>query len=410
MSFSEFLQKRIFQPLRMFQTNIMGNGSGIDLNIAHPYVRLSDGTWSKIENCPTSREHGPFLASMGMSSSVNDMLSFMAAVMNQYDEEREVDVPQRLIKARSTNPLYQIGPMWNYWWTRPVNDGFENDTAYTLGWHRTTMPTAALGIGSYNRHADVEKSYLDAKTILGKDSEKRTLYGYNGIVNGFVATAYIFPEARTAIVTLSNAANAGDAGETASRIMLQALFRLKPRVSTLQPLRDARDRCLRAHETMVADWQHGRDTARFIGASKDFIGTYVGLNTIRISILAIESDDANESIRLSVVFGDNPASKCALEPYNADMLSFLPLSREALLSRGMLAWTNYKMGIFDLVRDEEDVEVAGSWWQWEPYDYPSLWVRDQAGMGPQQIQEVLDKFGQFRVGETTDFEKPMAHE
>lgn len=58
-------------------------------------------------------------------------------------------------------------------------------------------------------------------------------------------------------------------------------------------------------------------------------GSYIDLNTIRISILEIESDGNDDSVQLAVVFGDNPASKCTLEPYNADMLSFY-LSTERL--------------------------------------------------------------------------------
>lgn len=399
MPFSEFLQKRIFQPLRMSHTNTIENESEANANIAFPYVRLSDGTWSQVETCKTTKAHRPVLASFAMCSSVNDMLAFMAAVLNQYNEERGLDVLQPLVNPRSTNPLQQIGPMWNYWWTRPVADGYENNSAYTLGWYRTTIPTAALGMCSYNRSGDINRSYLNASNILGKDSPKRTLYGHNGNTNGFVATAYVFPDDRTAIVALSNAVSAGDAAETATRIMIQALFNLRPRVSSLQPLRDYRDRSLRTHAWMIGDWRRGRETSRFTGALKDFVGTYVGLNTVRISILATQSDNSsNEPVQLAVVFGDNPASECALEHYNADMLSFLPMDRDTLLSRGMLEWHHCKMGIFEFVRDEEDGTVAGFWWQWDSYEFPSLWVRDQAGMGQQQIQEVLDKFGQFRVG------------
>jgi CubicO group peptidase (beta-lactamase class C family) len=398
MPFPEFLQKRIFQPLRMSHTNVMESVPEANANIAFPYVRLSDGSWSKIATSVASQAHGPVLASIAMRSSVNDMLAFMAAVMNQYDEERGLDTLQPLVNTRSTNPLQQIGPMWNYWWTRPVDDGFENNSAYTLGWYRTTMPTAALGICSYNRSGDLQRTYLHASNILGKDSTKRTLYGHNGNSNGCVATAYVFPDDRSAIVALSNAVGAGDAAETASRIMLQALFNLKPRVSSLQPLRDSRDRWLQSHACMIGDWGRGRDISRFTGALKDFVGIYVGLNTVRISILATQSDDSNDELaQLAVQFGDIPASQCALEPYNADMLNFLPLDMETLLSRGMLAWHHYKMGILEFVRDKEDGTVAGFWWKWDSYEHPSLWVREEVGMGPQQIQEVLDKFGQFRT-------------
>lgn len=401
MPFAEFLQKRIFQPLKISQTNVRQNQSDGVSNIALPYLRLPDGTWSKIETGMVNQGHGPYLASMGMSSSVNDMLTFLAAIMNQYDVECGAKSPHPLIMPKSKNPLQQIGPMWNNWWALPVDDGFENGTVYALGWYRTTMPSAALGMGSHNRHADIEQSFLNPKTIIGKESEPRTLYGCNGVANGFVATAYVFPHDHTAIVALCNAANAGDAAETVSRIMIQALFKPKPRVSAFQPLRDARSRCLKAHESMMAEWQLGRDPTRFTGTAKDYVGSYVGLSTVHISIVATDGDDNTNSNQMAVVFGDNPPSKCILEPYNSNMLSFLPVNRDILLSRGMLAWTNFKMGIFEFVRDEDDGEVAGFWWQWGPNDYPSLWVRDQAGMGPQQVQEVLDKFGYFQVEEQT---------
>lgn len=113
----------------------------------HPSVGIIHG----LNKEPIFRKsYGPLLASKGMSSSVDNMLAFMAAVMNQYNQEREAHVRQPLTKARSNNPLQYIAAMWSYWWARPVDDEFENETAYILGWFRPTMPTAALGMSSYN--------------------------------------------------------------------------------------------------------------------------------------------------------------------------------------------------------------------------------------------------------------------
>jgi hypothetical protein len=65
---------------------------------------------------------------MGIRSSVNDMLAF-SAVMNRYDEEEENEPQQPLQKQPLQNPLRGVGAVWNPWWTRPIDDGFENDTA-----------------------------------------------------------------------------------------------------------------------------------------------------------------------------------------------------------------------------------------------------------------------------------------
>ncbi|KAI2789734.1 hypothetical protein POX_d05231 [Penicillium oxalicum] len=401
--FHEFLRKQIFQPLHMSHTNVSGEEPNDGVKHALPYVNGSDGTWSPIQTSEINLRHGPLVASFGMNSSVNDMLAFTAAVMNRYGHEKGEETPQPLAKPRGRNPLREVTAIWNHEWERPVNDGFNNKPAHTLGWNRTTMPSAALGTGSYNRFSDSEKSYLDPKTIIGKDSEPCTVYNYHGVTNGFVSAVYILPETHTAIVALSNSTSNGDAAETAIRIMLQALLKFKPRVSAFQPLRAARDRCNHAFEKMLAEWNSGCDPALFTGNPQDFVGSYVGLNTIRINITASDSEsEPDETKRLTVTFGDYLESKSALEPYTLDMLSFLPKSREELLIRGMLTWTHYKMGIFEFVRDEEDGKVAGFWWQWDAREYPSLWVKDGAGMGPQQIEEVLEKFGRFRVPGKSD--------
>lgn len=105
-----------------------------------------------------------------------------------------------------------------------MEDGFNNDTVYTLGWYRTTMPSGAVGLTSYNFHGYADDGKPWIRQIIGQELTPRTLYGHNGILNGSVASAYVFPECHTAIVVLSNAADAGDAAETTAQVLLQAPF------------------------------------------------------------------------------------------------------------------------------------------------------------------------------------------
>lgn len=76
--------------------------------------------------------------------------------------------------------------MWKYWWYRPTEDGFENKTAYLLGWYCTTMPTRAVGLLSYN----TTKGKPSAKYIIGKESAPRTLYGHNGVTDGYMEAVW----------------------------------------------------------------------------------------------------------------------------------------------------------------------------------------------------------------------------
>ncbi|KAJ5093217.1 hypothetical protein N7456_009078 [Penicillium angulare] len=387
LKFFEFVQNRILEALKLHQTTVSGDELESNPNIAWPYVQTARGTWSPIPSYTTPELHSPFLASMGMRSSVNDMLTFLAAIMNRYNEEIGTDPFPQIITPNTINPLRRVADMWDYWWERPIEDGFENDTAYMLGWYRTTMPTIALGMTSLHGCMNTNVNDSWNMNIIGRESKSRTLYGSHGISNGGVATAYVIPESGTAIVALSNAADACDAADTASKILLQALFDLKPKVDLVSYMISERDRGIKQHESMISHWKRGYDAKKYNEVHEDVSGIYIGLHTSRIDIVQSETAAAG----LAVIFANNSTSSCDLEPYNDLALSFLPLDHGSLLARGMIDWDYYKVGIFEFVKDEGN--IVGFWWQWDEFDYPGLWVKKRKGIAE---HEVLDKFGRFR--------------
>ena len=285
--------------------------------------------------------------------------------------------------------------MWNYWWAHSKDDEFDNGTAHTLGWYRATIPTSKLGTQSYNCFDDDGENDNDARlnSILGRDSELRTLYGHCGITNGSLATMYCCPPSQTAIVVLGNAAEAVDAPETISKILLQAVFDLKPRIDLLPLLREQRKRCLKAHDKVISDWEHGRDASKYTSSAQDFIGSYLGLDTCRISIIASDTAEA----QIAVVFNDNNSSKCDLEPHNDNSLSFMVTEHDKLLAKSMGDWDHYKAGVFDFVR--ENGVVKGFWWKWHIDEYQSLWVKIGERVDQKDIEQTLETFGRFRTVE-----------
>lgn len=392
-AFPDFVRRNLCDPLGMDQTLLTESDVLRNFNVAHPYVRKADGTWARIRAAFPSDKHAPGLACTGMRSSVNDLLAFCSAVMDRYDVEQSKGEDESgadpALEPTGTpqNPLRQISSLWGWWWSRPINDGFPNDTAYTLGWLRTTMPTSALGMLSYN-------SIHEAEHIIGKQSEPRTIYGHNGIANGSVATAYVIPESHSAVVVLSNAASTGDAAETTSQLLLQALFDLQPPVDLIPSLQASRDDRIEKHADMVRDWESHRDVASYHTSPEEVLGTYVGLNVSHIHIIK----SAGSASGLAVVFADQEASRCELEPYNADSLSFLPTEREEILARGMIDWDYWSVGIFDFVREDEakrEGPIVGLRWKWDEWDYAGLWVKLVDGMDQEGVNEVLLKHGRF---------------
>lgn len=148
---------------------------------------------------------------------------------------------------------------------------------------------------------------------------------------------------------------------------------------------------MKTHKDIISSWESGRDVGKYNSSPEDLLGSYLGLNTSRMNIVPSET----ASTQLAVRFADNKEGECDLEPYNADMVSFLPLEREQILARGMIDWDYHKVGIFEFVKDD-DGQVVGLWWQWDEIDYPGLWVKQRDGMGKEETEEVIKKFGRFR--------------
>ncbi|KAJ5947161.1 hypothetical protein N7466_000176 [Penicillium verhagenii] len=404
--FANFLKERILEPLGLRQTLLFEYDVENNSNIAYPYAIQSDGSWVRIETQVTSENHSPVLGSQGIRSSVNDMLGFFAAVINRHDELKDKSLRTPLLPEAAFNPLGHITDLWNHYWTRPIDDGFPNGRAYTLGWSRSTLSTAGLGLNSTNCYT-ISKD-PDSQTTLGRDSEPCTAYGHNGNANGSTASAYVFPDSHAAVVAFSNVSYECDAAEAATRILVQALFDLKPHVDCISALREARDRGFEEREKTVKEWEEHRDVSKYTSTPDDFLESYVGLNTTsRISI--IRSDTA--SAKVAVKFGNNETGIFELEPYNADALSFLPSNTDIWLARGMIDWDYYAVGVYEFVRDENG-EVVALWWQWEETDWPGLWVRQKEGMSEKDVQGVIGKFGRFRkpktIGETDAADAPTA--
>lgn len=380
--YSDFLRDYLFKPLGMSQSLVSRDQVSSNDNVAHPYVKLSSGDWIRLTPEWPDENHGPSLAVVCARSSVTDMLTFCDAVL----ENHEVETTDGAGMAENTyqkgqrapsqapapspgrrNPIKEMGTIWYRWWTRPVDDHFDNKTAYCLGWYRTTMPTGALGLLSYSflTRLDQDKTYL--KSILGKDSKPRLVYGNNGVNNGGLSTVYVFPETKSAVVVLCNGADVGDAGDVVSQLLVQALFDLKPHVDLLPRLTKDIKLRYKHFEGMIADWRRNRDTSHPERSRSDYTGKYLGMGTSRISIEEREGS-------LAVIFAEKEVTRFTLEHYNKDAYSFFPLERDTWLRRGMIDWDDYRVGLFFFVRNEKDL-VTGLKWQWDANEEPTLYVK-----------------------------------
>ncbi|KAM0539624.1 hypothetical protein ACHAO7_011997 [Fusarium culmorum] len=134
----------------------------------------------------------------------------------------------------SDNPLKQMREIWGPQWTRPTEDGFDNELAYCLGFYCAYTPTAALGyLGANHEVRKQNEEPFNKKYILGRESPRRFFIGHQGNANGYSSAVYLFPETKSAVVALTNGGNLGDAADFAAKIMIQALFDTKPNIDYL---------------------------------------------------------------------------------------------------------------------------------------------------------------------------------
>ncbi len=155
------------------------------------------------------------------------------------------------------------------------------------------------------------------------------------------------------MVAFSNATD-GDAAETASQILLQALFDLQPAVDLLPSVEAYVTKRRQMHDDMVKEWREHRNVALFDASPEELEGTYLGLGVSRIHIIPAESAVSG----LAVTFTDAAEVQCDLEPYNQDSLSFHPIEYCDRFEKAMIDWDSWVVGIFNLYEKPSERQVT----------------------------------------------------
>lgn len=376
-SFAQFVQDRILNHLGMTSTAVSESQVTSMENKAVPYAQLSNGTWHKLDHEWTSEKNSPVLGMVGIRSSVKDMLKWSAAVIDALVRAKAGDSgkPMKALSDMKENPLKEMDSILDdYWWGRPHNDPFQNESRYHLGWMKVVMPSCMVSWGSWNKTlADnitaEDHSFRDAN-ILGTQSEKRVMFKSTGCGFCGVGSVNIFPETQTAIVVLSNGINCGDAADFVASLYIQEVFDLQPRVDILSVAKAEVTTRLKDFDEIMKDLQeHRGDPPASEPDHAEFFGKYHGFG---ISIIVRKKADTDE--RLELCFNGREDLVEQLHYYNVDQYSYWPKSRDEWFKGGWLDWDFYLVGILTFTRDESGV-VNGFTWVWEDGAEPYLFKK-----------------------------------
>ena len=371
--YSEFLRKKILEPLGMHHTAVKEEEVKNCANIAFPYIQLENGDWTLLEYEWTSENNTPVLAAFGMRSSVNDLLVFCAATMAaEQVESQGITQNSEILKNIAFNPLKQMREIRNGpYWTRPHDDNFQTTSQFHLGWMRATIPSCHVSWGSYNEMASMEDEERTAfRYILGQDSSEKEIeiLKHTGVGYGSSLSVNTFPGTSSAIVVLCNGLNVGDAADFTAQAYMQELFELEPR-QNLWPLMELETQRRREeYDTKVMHaWRENRKIDDPRSPPGEYVGDYRGLG-ITISVRVDKHGDS-----LYVVLNRDDIA-LPLEFYSLDRYSYMPKTRDDWLRGGWLDWDYYLVGMLDFTR-AADGKVDGFSWQWDEFSKPSKFTR-----------------------------------
>lgn len=366
--FADFVRERILEPLEMTRTAMKRSDVERDGNVAVPCVKLSDGRFVEVlEQSWPCENHTPLLAATGMRSSLNDMLNWCMAVLAA---ERNENDPNN--DKQPQNPLKQMNRVRRGYWTRPADDpDFSKNAAYGMGWYRAELPSSVLGEMSGNRLSRDKDHRMHLQHILGKDADPFQMIGHTGGMRGSIFSVFTFPETQSAVVTMTNGRDFGDASDFTAQLLIQALFDLKPPVNLMPWAKmEAELAASYFRENVERPWKENRCLADVDRDPMLYVGTYRGFkDRFTLSIIA---HHGRSDAKLSVLFNYRKASECPLLFYQKDVYSFFELREDIRKIRSIYA-SDYKQILLRFQVNERADRALGLWWQWDT-DAKPAWL------------------------------------
>ncbi|KAL4925051.1 serine hydrolase domain-containing protein [Aspergillus undulatus] len=369
--YADFVRERILNPLGMNRTVLKRCDVENDDNVAIPYAKLSDGRFAQLDEQSWPCENNSvLLGGNAIRSTLDDMLTWCIAVLDAERAENEPDYEPNV----PHNPLKQMNRVRRGYWTRPSDDPeFSKDTAYCMGWFRAKLPSSMLGgfSGNVNSRDKEYKVHLDY--ILGKDHAERpfTMIGHTGGMIGSVFSVFTFPETQSAVVTMTNGRDFGDASDFTAQILTQALFDLKP-VVDLTGWAKKEAELAKGHyrKHIEQPWEENRrpndpekeDLTLYVGQYRGFGDRF----TLTVVAQPQQPHSNGGTTQLSLIFNHRKASECPLVFYKKDIYSFFNPGEDAFKLRQILVF-DYKQMLLEFQFDDSGENVKGLWWKWDEH-------------------------------------------
>jgi CubicO group peptidase (beta-lactamase class C family) len=376
MKFGDFLHQRLFQPLGMNSTSLMGNRGSQpepDMSYSKAYAAVSSG--DIIERSSTIGAYQfPCDASMGVQSSGADLGKWSRAIMNAY---RQVYTKVESEETGPYSPLREMATILTPWSDLPSNAG--GHPSYCLGWFMM------CGQYIYDDIFDMEAatgSFNDLEwpctlPVLCGSEPTRIIVYHSGAGHGSASSLHMYPVEQDAVVVLGNSSDSGDAVDAVAKLLNAVLCghnlsetALLKNTQWFAAMELGRWKAIRDD---LLEQQKKQCQRRLVDVHA-IIGCYehrLGSRSLRI-IIQQDASGANRAmegigpcIGAIVKFGTMTEFGLPLQDFCENTGCFLP-AEEGFQSLGMSYMIHWAQYLIHLQCSHDSGAITGLWWQHEP--------------------------------------------
>ncbi|KAJ5735752.1 D-aminoacylase [Penicillium malachiteum] len=293
-SYGEFVQSRIFQPLQMDRTTTTKNFQSVDVeNFARPYGALDDKSMVLLPPPPVL-DGTIMVAAQGVQSSVNDMLKFTNALLAGCKEDGDKDSPLKLSSRQLAGHIFCEKQLIG--------------KSYALGLMRALLPNS-IGGG--------HEIYGKVPTIKSGGSTRIVLY-HGGSQAGYTSFMSMLPEADLSVVVLTNSIGFGEPSGWIHELLLETLADSPDKTDFIKLAKGVAANYLRKIPRMLESLEQSREGTPSRPLS-EFVGRYSNPNHDFVVVIRQGDDKA-----LEVVFQGLESQAWDLRHHHHDTFTWLP--------------------------------------------------------------------------------------
>lgn len=367
-SYSDLLERYITQPLGLERTGVEYDRRQPS-NTANKYLVADDG--SVIENPrPLYYEGTHMLASGGIWSSVNDLLTFYQEVLKAAAQElTDTEARQSTLKQLSTILTRHT--------FLPSQRNSLLERTYGLGWIRTKLPAelGSIGLNSW---------LVKSMPIIGRNSAPRLTIYHQGNLPGATSAVYLFPDTVSGVVVLASAYGLSDVPDWIAQSIIETMFEEGTNTPYMQLAEEAvsayRAWCAKTVKDLTDLKTHSPDSAPT--SLERYVGEYWNAaKTFRLVIIL----DNNGALKLQ--FQDLAEDEFELKHLHDDVFSWFTSLRD-MTERGRHIFDH----LYYLIEFQLGEGMQGLRWAHDGSETGELFERAESEAPQDKVQDqVQDK-------------------